>query len=27
LFYDDAAIANKYLNLKFMGTKMHAGFP
>lgn len=27
LFYDDAAIGNKYLNLKFMGTKMHTGFP
>lgn len=27
MFYDDAAIGNKYLNLKYMGTKMHAGFP
>lgn len=27
LFYDDAEIANKYLNLNYMGTKMHAGFP
>lgn len=27
MFYDDAMIGNKYLDLKFMGTKMHAGFP
>jgi len=27
LFYDDAAIGNRYLNLKFMGAKMHTGFP
>lgn len=27
LFYDDAAIGNKYLDLKYMGTKMHTGFP
>lgn len=27
MFYDDAAIGNKYLDLKFMGTKMHTGFP
>lgn len=27
LFYDDAVVGNKYLDLKFMGTKMHSGFP
>jgi DNA mismatch repair protein MSH6 len=27
LFYEDALIANKYLDLKWMGTKMHNGFP
>ena len=27
MFYDDAAVGNKYLDLKFMGTKMHTGFP
>lgn len=27
LFYDDAMIGNQYLDLKYMGTKMHAGFP
>ena len=27
MFYDDAAVGNKYLELKFMGTKMHTGFP
>lgn len=27
MFYDDAWIGNKYLDLKFMGTKMHSGFP
>lgn len=26
-FYDDAEITNKYLNLNWMGTKMHTGFP
>jgi DNA mismatch repair protein MSH6 len=27
LFYEDAEVSNKYLNLKWMGTKMHTGFP
>jgi DNA mismatch repair protein MSH6 len=27
MFYEDAAIGNKYLDLKWMGTKMHVGFP
>jgi DNA mismatch repair protein MSH6 len=27
LFYDDAAVGNQYLDLKYMGTKMHTGFP
>ena len=27
LFYDDALIGNKILDLKWMGKKMHAGFP
>ena len=27
LFYEDAMIGNKYLDLKYMGTKMHTGFP
>lgn len=27
LFYDDAAIGNRYLQLKYMGRKMHTGFP
>jgi DNA mismatch repair protein MSH6 len=27
LFYDDAAVGHNYLNLKYMGTKMHTGFP
>lgn len=27
LFYDDAAVGNNFLNLKYMGTKMHTGFP
>lgn len=26
-FYDDALLVHKLLNLKFMGSKMHAGFP
>jgi len=27
MFYEDAVIGNKYLELKYMGTKMHTGFP
>jgi DNA mismatch repair protein MSH6 len=27
LFYEDAYVGNKYLNLKWMGAKMHTGFP
>ena len=27
LFYDDAYIGHKYLDLKWMGAKMHTGFP
>ena len=27
LFYEDAYIGNKYLDLNWMGRKMHAGFP
>ena len=27
LFYDDAAIGNKYLDLNWMANKMHVGFP
>ena len=27
LFYEDAYVGNKHLGLKWMGTKMHTGFP
>jgi DNA mismatch repair protein MSH6 len=27
LFYEDASIGNKYLDLNWMGNKMHVGFP
>lgn len=27
LFYEDALIGNQLLDLKWMGTKMHVGFP
>lgn len=27
LFYEDALIGNQLLELKWMGTKMHVGFP
>lgn len=27
LFYEDAYISNKYLDLNWMGKKMHTGFP
>ena len=27
MFYEDAAIGNKFLDLKWMGSKMHVGFP
>jgi DNA mismatch repair protein MSH6 len=27
LFYEDALVTNKYLDLNWMGRKMHTGFP
>ena len=27
MFYEDAAVGNRTLELKWMGTKMHVGFP
>ena len=27
LFYEDALIANKNMDLRWMGNKMHVGFP
>ena len=27
MFYYDALIGNRYLDLKWMGSKMHVGFP
>lgn len=27
LFYDDALVTNQYLDLNWMGNKMHTGFP
>lgn len=27
LFYEDAYIGNRHLDIKFMGKKMHTGFP
>lgn len=27
MFYEDAAIGNKHLDLKWMGSRMHVGFP
>jgi DNA mismatch repair protein MSH6 len=27
LFFEDAVIGNRHLDLNFMGKKMHAGFP
>lgn len=27
MFYEDAAVGNRHLDLKWMGNKMHVGFP